>query len=247
MKKNLLQKTLYELNKEKQIAGYKVIENEDSFVTLWNCPELYFYGKAHCETVTKKNYAFFKENFPFPNLDIAANQRSPLENVYPDLVFNGTSDTMLLETSTPLKENDKFTVKLVENKQDIKTFAEIAMEVFNHPERTQLLTSSLSEDLKVNHCFKYIGYDHGEAAGIIECSEGKEAVFIAWIAVKQAFRRKGLCHAMLAYALNREIAKNFHKFVLVASTEGKIVYSLLGFKDFALRYNYTLECKKSAD
>ena len=60
MKKNLLQKTLYEINQRKQVAGYKIVECDDGFISLWNHPALYYYGKAHCETVTEKNYDFFK-------------------------------------------------------------------------------------------------------------------------------------------------------------------------------------------
>jgi len=243
---NILQKTLYEINKKKQIAGYQVIEGKDGFIVLWNNPKLYAYGKAHCESITEENYAFFKENFPFPELGIATNQRSSLEGMYSDLIFNGTADTMLLERSKPFEENSKFEIKLVENKKDIKTFAQIATEVYNHQEKFDCLVDSLTEDLKVKHCHKYIGYVGNSAAGIIELSEGKEAVFISWVGVKKEFRRQGLCHAMLTYAINREIEKNFNKFVLVSSSEGKIVYTLLGFKDLGLRYNYTLECHKKS-
>ena len=81
----------------------KIVEGKEGFIIIWNHPELYYYGKAHCETITEKNYTYFKENFPFPSLSIAANQKSSLEGVCPDLVFNGTSDTMLLEKSTPFK------------------------------------------------------------------------------------------------------------------------------------------------
>ena len=247
MKKNLLQKTLYEINQQKQLAGYKIIENGDGFIILWNHPALYYYSKAHCDTLTEQNYTFFKENFPFQTLGIAANHRSSLETLNPDLVFEGTSDTMLLEQSIPLKENSKFKVRLVENKDDIKTFCQIATDVFNHPEICDKLTESLIEDLKVKHCHKYIGYDGNEAAGIVEFSEGKEAVFICWVAVKQQFRKKGLCHAMMSYAINREIERKFNKFVLVSSADGKNVYKLLGFQDLALRYNYTLKCRKEID
>lgn len=245
MKRNLLQKTVYEINKQKQIAGYKTLEAEDGFIILWNHPKLYYYSKAHCEIITEKNYTFFKETFPFPTLDIAANQRSPLEGIHSDLVFNGTSDTMLLNQSTPLSEDSKFKIKLVENKEDIKIFAQIADEVFNNSETCNKLAESLTADLKVKHCHKYIGYDGKEAAGIIEFAEGKEAVFISWVAVRKNFRRKGLCHAMLSYAINKEIERNFTKFMLVSSPEGKGVYQSLGFQDFALRYNYTLQCKKA--
>ncbi|MBQ7632656.1 MAG: GNAT family N-acetyltransferase [Alphaproteobacteria bacterium] len=244
MEKNLLQKTLYEINQQKQVAGYKTIESDDGFIIVWNHPALYYYSKAHCNTLTEQNYIFFKKNYPFQALGIAANHRSSLENVHSDLIFNGTSDTMLLEQSVHLTEDSRYKIKLVENKEDIKIFAQIASEVFNHPEICENLTESLTADLKVMNCHKYIGYEGNEAAGIIELSEGEEAVFISWAAVRKNFRRKGLCHAMLAYAINREIKKNFTKFVLVSSSEGKIVYQLLGFKDFALRYNYTLECKK---
>ena len=244
MEKNLLQKTLYEINQQKQVAGYKTIESDDGFIIVWNHPALYYYSKAHCNTLTEQNYIFFKKNYPFQALGIAANHRSFLENVHSDLIFNGTSDTMLLEQSVHLTEDSRYKIKLVENKEDIKIFAQIASEVFNHPEICENLTESLTADLKVMNCHKYIGYEGNEAAGIIELSEGEEAVFISWAAVRKNFRRKGLCHAMLAYAINREIKKNFTKFVLVSSSEGKIVYQLLGFKDFALRYNYTLECKK---
>lgn len=243
MKKNLLQQTLYEINQKKEIAGYQIKECEDGFIILWNNPDIYFYSKAHCEMITEKNYAFFKEAFPFPKLSIATDKRSPLEKTLPGLVFEETSDTMLFERATPLEESKQFKIKPVETKQDIEIFAEIACEVFHHPERCQILTESLTADLKVKHCCKYIGYIGQNAAGIVEFSEGKEAVFISWVAVKQEFRRQGLCHAMLAYAINREIEKNFTKFVLVSSSEGKIVYSLLGFKDFKVRYNYTLNCK----
>lgn len=244
MKKNLLQKTLYEINQQKQIAGYKTLECDDGFIILWNHPTLYYYSKAHCETITEESYSFFKENFPFQTLSIAANQRSSLEDIHPDLVFNGTSDTMLLKQTIPLIENSKFKIRLVENKEDIKIFAQIASDVFNGPETCDKLAESLSEDLKIKHCHKYIGYDGKEAAGIIELSEGKEAVFISWVAVRKNFRQKGLCRAMLAYTINKEIEKGFTKFVLVTSQEAKIIYELLGFKDLALRYNYTIECKK---
>lgn len=244
MKKNLLQKTLYEINQQKQIAGYKTLKCDDGFIILWNHSALYYYSKAHCETITEKNYIFFKENFPFQTLSIAANHRSSLENIHSDLVFNGTSDTMLLNQSTPLTENIKFKIKPVENKEDIKIFAQIATDVFNGPETCDKLAESLSADLRIKHCHKYIGYDGKNAAGIIELSEGNEAVFISWVAVRKNFRQKGLCHAMLAYAINKEIEKGFTKFVLVTSQEAKTVYELLGFKDLALRYNYTIECKK---
>ena len=244
MKKNLLQKTLYEINQQKQVAGYKTIECDDGFILLWNHPLLYYYSKAHCETVTEKNYVFFKENFPFKTLSIAANHRSSLENTHPDLIFNGTSDTMLLEQKTLLPENSRFKIKPVKNKNDIKIFAQVASEVFNHPEVYNQLAESLSVDINLKHCHKYIGYDNEEPAGIIELSEGKEAVFISWVAVRENFRRKGLCHTLLAHTINKEIKNNFTKFMLVSSTEGKIVYKLFGFQDFALRYNYTLQCKK---
>ena len=244
MRNNLLQKTLYEINQQKHVAGYKTIESDDGFIIVWNHPALYYYSKAHCDALTEQNYAFFKKNFPFQTLGIAVNHRSSLENVHTDLIFDGTSDTMLLDQSVPLTEDSRYRIKLVENKEDIKIFAQIAAEVFNHPEICDTLTQSLTADLKVTNCHKYIGYDGNEAAGIIELSEGKEAVFISWAAVRKNFRRKGLCHAMLTYAINREIERSFTKFVLVSSPEGKIVYQLLGFQDFALRYNYTLECKK---
>ncbi len=244
MKKNLLQKTLYEINQQKQIAGYKIVECDDGFISLWNHPALYYYGKAHCETVTKKNYDFFKENFPFQTLSIAANHRSSLENMHSDLIFNGASDTMFLEQALLLPEDSRYKIKPVKNKNDIRIFAQIASEVFNHPEICEKLTESLVADLKLKHCHKYIGYYSKEAAGTIELSEGEDAVFISWAAVKEKFRRRGLCHAMLTYAINREIEKKFTKFVLVSSSEGKIVYQLFGFQDFALRYNYTLKCKK---
>ncbi len=244
MEKNLLQKTLYEINQQKKVAGYEIVECDDGFISLWNHPALYYYSKAHCKTVTEKNYIFFKENFPFQTLSIAANCRSSLENIHPDLIFTGTSDTMLLEQTVLLTENSRFTIKLVENKKDIKIFSQIASEVFNHPEICDKLAESLAADLKLQHCHKYVGYDGKEATGIIELSEGEEAVFISWAAVREKFRRRGLCHAMLAYAINREIEKKFTKFVLVSSPEGKIVYKLFGFHDFALRYNYTLKCKK---
>lgn len=244
MKKNLLQKTLYEINQRKQVAGYKIVECEDGFISLWNHPALYYYGKAHCETVTEKNYDFFKKNFPFHTLSIAANHRSSLESICSDLIFNGTSDTMLLEQEVPLAEDSRYKIKTVKNKEDIKIFAQIACEVFHRPEIYDHLTDSLTADLQVKNCHKYIGYYDKEAAGIIELSEGEDAVFISWAAVRENFRRQGLCHAMLAYAINREIEKNFTKFVLVSSSEGKVVYKLFGFLDFALRYNYTLQCKK---
>ena len=208
MKKNLLQKTLYEINQKKQVAGYKIVECDDGFILLWNHPALYYYGKAHCETVTEKNYVFFKENFPFQTLSIAANHRSSLENIHSDLIFDGTADTMLFEQEVLLPENIRYKIKLVENKKDIKIFSQIACEVFNHSEICDKLTESLVADLKLKHCHKYIGYYDKEAAGIIELSEGKDAVFISWAAVRENFRRQGLCHAMLAYAINREIEKN---------------------------------------
>ena len=119
MKKNLLQKTLYEINQQKQIAGYKIVECDDGFISLWNHPALYYYGKAHCETVTEKNYDFFKENFPFQTLSIATNHRSSLENMHSDLIFNGTSDTMFLEQALLLPEDSRYKIKPVKNKSDI--------------------------------------------------------------------------------------------------------------------------------
>lgn len=244
MTRNLLQQTLYEINKKIKIPEHKIIENEDSFIIIWNTPELYFYSKAHCDNITENNYTFFKENYPFPTLEIACNHRYPLESIHPDLIFNGTSDIMFLERAKPFKENDRFEIRPVENEEDTKTFAQIICEVYNHPGKVDALATSHTRDLTLNHYHRYIGYDNKNAAGTIECFEGKKTVYIAGVSVRKEFRKKGLCRAMLAYALNREIERNFHKFVLVTSPEAKSIYTSFGFKDFALRYNYTLEYKK---
>lgn len=240
MKKNLLQKTLYEIHQEKQSAGYKIVEGEDIFVLLWNSPKLAYLDKAHCETITEKNYKFLKANFSSCSLNIATNQESALKDV-PYLIFKGISDIMLLKRDTLIEENSRFEIRLVQTKDDIRTFSEIAAEVFNMKQDVENIQKSLEADMGLKHCHKYIGYDGETAAGIVEFSEGKEAVYICWAAVKKEFRRKGLCHDMFVYGINREIEKNFKKFVLLPSAEGKRVYSQLGFRDYAIRYNYTLK------
>ncbi len=241
MKKTLVQKTLYEIHQKRLSAGYKLVEADDVFVILWNTPELSYFSKAHCEALTEKNYAFLKQKFPTGTLDIASSKKSTLEGQHPDLIYEGTSDIMMLEPKTLLKENNKFKIKLVETKEDCRIFAQIADEVFNHKYAAKDLEKSFIASLGLKHCHKYLGYDGKNPVGIIDVSEGKDAVYLCWGAVKKDHRRKGLFSAMMAYTINIEIKKNFHKFLLIPSEDGRKLYASLGFKVIDTRYNYTLK------
>ena len=61
------------------------------------------------------------------------------------------------------------------------------------------------------------------------------------VGVKTEFRKQGICHAMLAHAINNEISKGCNKFVLVATEIGQQVYSRFGFETIMSRYDYILK------
>lgn len=241
MQKNLFQKTVYEVYKSKETLGYKIIETPHMFIILWNDQTISGLNVAHCEKFTNDEFDFFKRKLQGIEICIASNIKSELNN--PALEFNEIAQAMLFEPLFKLKENKSFEIKLVDNQQELDLFCEIAGDVFHMQKDVVALQKSLSPDLKLDNCDKYIGYKNGIPAGIIEICRGSEAVLISWVGVKEEFRKQGLCHAMFAYAINNEISKGSHKFVLVATEVGKKVYANFGFEIFASRYDYILKNK----
>lgn len=97
------------------------------------------------------------------------------------------------------------------------------------------------EEMFLDNCFKYVGYIDDNPAGTLEFSEGSEAAYVAWGAVKPEFRKRGLYKSMLIHAINHEIDRGFNKIVLNSSEMGKEIYAKMGFIPLAERNNYVLE------
>lgn len=229
--------------KVKKILGYKIIETPCMFIILWNEQAISGLNIAHCEKFTKDEFDFLKKELKDLKICIASNNQSEINS--PELKFDEVAYSMLFVPRHLLKENDNYEVKLVKSKQDLDVFCNIAGEVFHMKDDVATLQTSLLPDLKLDNCDKYIGYKNGIPAGIVEICRGSEAALISWVGVKIDFRKQGLCRAMLAHAINKEIAKGCHKFVLVATELGQKVYSNFGFEQIASRFDYILENKIS--
>ncbi len=240
MQKNLLQKTLYEVYQKRQGLGYGLFENNDMLIISWENPALAFFNKVHCHSFSPQMYDLLCEKYGKTGISIASDH--PVENVE-NLEFEGISTSMLLETSQTFEENPNFEIKAVRNTKDVKIFVSIAAEVFNIAQNQTDLEEALNLDFKLDFCHRYIGFKDGVPAGVVEFIEGSEAVFICWVAVKENFRRQGLCYAMFAHAINFELSKGYHRFILISTKAGKSVYASLGFKDYALRYNYYMKAQ----
>lgn len=239
MLKNLFQQTVFEVYKNKEKAGYKVIETPTMFVVLWNNQKLSGLNVVHCQKFAKEELAFLQNNFSYMELMIASNQESNIDDKR--LTFDEPASAMILEANILLPQKKNFEIKLVQTPQDINCFCQIAGEVFHMQNEVEELAQSLSSDIKDSQCLKYIGYVENKPAGIIEIARGRNAALISWVGVIEKFRRQGLCSALLTYAINQEIKKGCNKFVLVAAPTGQKVYSSIGFKVLSNRYDYILK------
>ena len=238
MQKNLFQKTVYEVYKNREPLGYKVVDAPQMFITLWNDQTISGLSVAHCEQFAAAELEFIKKELKCPDIRVASNLAANIN--CPELKFDEIAQAMLFECSHMLDENALFEIKTVNNEQELATFCNIVGDVFGMNDNIDALKQSLLPDLKLHNGNKYVGYIDGCPAGIMGISRGSEAALISWVGVKSEFRRQGLCHAMLARAINNEIAKGCYKFVLVATEMGQKVYSKFGFKTIAQRYDYTL-------
>lgn len=239
MKKNLFQKTVYEVYKSKEAFGYKIVETPQMFIILWNDQSISGLNIVHCEKFSDEEFNFIKKNLYGIEFGIASNIQSEIN--HPKLKFDEIAQMMFFESSDSLEENKNFEIKLIDNQKKLNLFCELAGNIFHMNKDVAALQKSLAPDLSIEKCDKYIGYSNGIPAGIIEICRGSEAALISWVGVKEDFRKQGLCHAMLAYAINNEIAKGCNKFVLVATETGQKIYSKFGFKVLASRYDYTLD------
>lgn len=239
MQKNLFQQTVYEVYKNKEAAGYRIIETPTMFLVLWNEPRLLDLNVAHCQKFEKTELDFLRRRFKGLKLSIASNEQSSVrtDRLTPD----GTAAAMLLETAAPLPQKKKFEIKRVETPQDTESFCKIAAEAFRMQDDVSVLARSLYPDIDNPHCLKYIGYAGNTPAGIIEIASGSEACLISWVGVIPSCRRQGLCSALLVHAINGEMQKGCHKFVLVAAPLGQKIYASFGFKTIAERYDYILD------
>lgn len=241
MKKNLFQKTVYEVYKAKENFGYKIIETPHMFIILWNDQSISGLNVAHCEKFTFEEFDFIENNLKNIDICIASNIQADIGHAQSRLKFDEIATAMLFEASDTLKENKDFDIKPVLNQQDLDLFCNIAGDVFHMKEEVPALQKSLSFDLELSSWHKYIGYKDNIPAGIIETARGSEATLISWAGVREDFRRQGLCRAMLTHTINNEIKKGYHKFVLVATQAGQKVYSDFGFQILSSRYDYILE------
>ncbi len=239
MLKNLFQKTVFEVYKNKEKAGYKVTETPTMFVVLWNNQRLSGLNVVHCNKFDKEELDFLQNNFRNMELMIACNTESKI--IDKRLTYDEPASSMILEADTLLPIKKNFEIKLVQTPQNINCFCQIAGEVFHMQNEVEELAQSLASDIKDSQCLKYIGYIENEPAGIIEIAKGRDAALISWVGVIEKFRRQGLCSALVTYAINQEIKKGCNKFVLVATPTGQKVYSSVGFKVLSNRYDYILK------
>ena len=239
MWKNLYQKTVYEAYKTKEHLGYKILETKDMFVVLWNNQQMYYWNIAHCNKFSENELKFIKNNIPDTFLCIAST------NIIKDEIFplkKGTkSYLMVLDAQNKINEDNRFKILRVTNQETLIDFCDIATEVYEIEKDKQALISSFSKELDLDNCFKYVGYIDNKPAGTIEFSEGKEAAYVSWGAVKKEFRMRGLYKSMFAHAINQERDRGIHKIVLNSSEMGKEVYIKMGFVPLDNRNNYILE------
>lgn len=238
MQKNLFQQTVFEVYKNKEKAGYKVIETPKMFMVLWNNQKISGLNVVHCQKFAKEELNFLQNNFRNIEFMIASNTESNINDNR--LTYDEPASSMILEANTPLPQKKNFEIKPVQTPQDINCFCQIAGEVFHMQNEVEELAQSLSSDIKYSHCLKYIGYIGNKPAGIIEIAKGRDAALISWVGVIEKFHRQGLCSTLLTYAINQEIEKGCNKFVLVATPTGQKVYSSIGFKVLSNRYDYIL-------
>ena len=142
-----------------------------------------------------------------------------------------------------LLENKIFKILSVTDEKTAADFCDVITDVYDKTQDRELWLKSFKNELKLDNCFMYVGYVDDEPAGAVEFSEGLEAVYICWGAVKEAFRNRGLYKSLLVYAINYEIDRGIHKIVLNASEMGKEIYLKMGFHMLADRYNYVIEGK----
>ena len=121
MQKNLFQQTVYEVYKNKEAAGYKIIETPTMFLVLWNEPRLLDLNVAHCQKFEKTELDFLRRRFKGLKLSIASNEQSSVrtDRLTPD----GTAAAMLLETAAPCRKRRNLKLKGLKHRKIRNPFA----------------------------------------------------------------------------------------------------------------------------
>lgn len=239
MQKNLFQQTVFEVYKNKENVGYKVIETEAMFVVLWSNPQISGLNVAHCNKFDKEELDFLQNNFKNIQINIACDKKSTVSSSH--LKPNGKACSMILETSNPLELKNKYEVKLVQNKQDIDTFCQIAGDAFQMQKDISNLAHSLYNEKATPLCQKYIGYIENNPAGIIEIAQGHQADLISWVGIAPQYQKLGLSRTLMAHVINQKINKGRTKFTLSSGETSQKIYAKYGFAILNNRYNYILE------
>ncbi len=239
MWKNLYQKTMYEAYKTKEHLGYKIVEFENMFAVLWNNQNVPYYNIIHCDKFGQKELDIIKQNIPDTFLCIASNHEivEDLANVKK----GHATYLMKLDVKEKIINNSQFKIVKVSDLETLKQFCDIAAEVYDLTKDKDELIKSFANETNLENCFKYVGYINDEPAGMIEFSEGKNAAYASWGAVREKFRRQGLYKAIFAYAINYEFDRGIKTILLNSSEMGKEAYKKMGFVPLTSRYNYVLD------
>ena len=236
---NLYQKTVYEAYKSKERLGYMFFETKNMFIVLWNETQMSYLNAVHCQQFGKAELNFIKEKLPNTFLCIASNQS--VDDIALPVKKGTSSYLMMLKAQSPMKENNRFEILRVTDQKTLADFCDVVTDVYDLAKDKDALLRSCSKEIGLDNCFKYVGYVNHQPAGAVEFSEGKDAAYVAWGAVKQPYRKQGLYTAIMARAINYEIDRGLNTIVLNSSETGKSVYKKMGFEFLADRHNYILE------
>ena len=146
-----------------------------------------------------------------------------------------------LDVKEKIINNSQFKIVKVSDLETLKQFCDIAAEVYDLTKDKDELIKSFANETNLKNCFKYVGYINDEPAGMIEFSEGKNAAYASWGAVREKFRRQGLYKAIFAYAINYEFDRGIKTILLNSSEMGREAYRKMGFTPLTDRYNYVLD------
>ena len=166
-----------------------------------------------------------KENTPiiYPVLSEKANEL--IDKKKWDNTFNQTAMYLDLQEH-PVSYSDALKIKIVNNKEAAKLFAETASLAFGYHVPSTIVEASM-EHKQIEF---YVAYENSTpvATGILATFH--EVAGIHMVGVPPQARRKGYAHKMMNFLLDNAIQKGLKISTLQASDAGKPLYTKMGYK-----------------
>ena len=163
-----------------------------------------------------------------------------LDKKYPEFLEK-PEETIIygLVQTTPFSVNEQFVYKLVQSKEDLLLWGQLASQVYTDYD-ADFIFESFKTDIRKKYASYFIFYEKGKPVGVSQVIRGAGYSAVYWVGVLEQYRKKGFGTELTKCTLNYEIKHKRCRFLLSATEVGLKIYQKLGFKASETLYEYPL-------